>query len=57
MPFDLEFVRQNWPQPVVYFDSIDSTMLEAARLAEAGGPHGAAVVADLLLARGVIHGT
>ena len=46
MPFDLEFVRQNWPQPVVYFDSIDSTMLEAARLAEAGGPHGAAVVAD-----------
>ena len=36
MPFDLEFVRQNWPQPVFYFATIDSTMLEAARLAEAG---------------------
>ena len=46
MPFDLEFVRQNWPQPVFYFATIDSTMLEAARLAEAGGAHGAVVVAD-----------
>jgi BirA family transcriptional regulator, biotin operon repressor / biotin---[acetyl-CoA-carboxylase] ligase len=46
MPFDLEFVRQNWPQPVFYFATIDSTMLEAARLAEAGGVHGAVVVAD-----------
>jgi BirA family transcriptional regulator, biotin operon repressor / biotin---[acetyl-CoA-carboxylase] ligase len=46
MPFDLEFVRQHWPQPVSYFDTIDSTMLEAARLAAAGCPHGAAVVAD-----------
>jgi len=46
MPFDLEFVRQNWPQPVFYLATIDSTMLEAARLAEAGGPHGAVVVAD-----------
>ncbi|PYT33403.1 MAG: biotin--[acetyl-CoA-carboxylase] ligase [Acidobacteria bacterium] len=46
MPFDLEFVRQHWPQPVFYLATIDSTMLEAARLAEAGGPHGAVVVAD-----------
>jgi BirA family biotin operon repressor/biotin-[acetyl-CoA-carboxylase] ligase len=46
MPFDLEFVRQNWPQPVFYFATIDSTMLEAVRLAEAGGTHGAVVVAD-----------
>ncbi len=46
MPFDLEFVRQSWPQPVSYFATIDSTMLEAARLAEAGCPHGAVVVAD-----------
>jgi BirA family transcriptional regulator, biotin operon repressor / biotin---[acetyl-CoA-carboxylase] ligase len=46
MPFDLEHVRQSWQQPVFYFDTIDSTMLEAARLAEAGCPHGAAVVAD-----------
>ena len=46
MPFDLEFVRQNWPQPVSYFPTVDSTMLEATRLAEAGCPHGAVVSAD-----------
>jgi BirA family transcriptional regulator, biotin operon repressor / biotin---[acetyl-CoA-carboxylase] ligase len=46
MPFDVEFVRQNWPRPVSYFSTIDSTMLEAARLAEAGCPHGAVVIAD-----------
>jgi len=46
MPFDLEFVRQNWPQPVFYFPVIDSTMLEAARLAQAGCAHGSVVVAD-----------
>ena len=46
MPFDLDFVRQHWPQPVFYFATIDSTMREAARLAEHGGSHGAAVVAD-----------
>ena len=46
MPFDVEFVRQNWPRPVSYFPTIDSTMLEAARLAEAGCPHGAVVIAD-----------
>ena len=46
MAFDLDFVRQHWTQPVFYFATIDSTMLEAARLAEAGGAHGAAVVAD-----------
>lgn len=46
MPFDVELVRQNWPQPVFYFPTIDSTMLEAARLAEAGCEHGTVVVAD-----------
>lgn len=46
MPFDVELVRQSWPQPVSYFATIDSTMLEAARLAEAGCPQGTAVIAD-----------
>jgi BirA family transcriptional regulator, biotin operon repressor / biotin---[acetyl-CoA-carboxylase] ligase len=46
MPFDVEFVRQSWRQPVSYFATIDSTMLEAARLAEAGCAHGTVVVAD-----------
>jgi BirA family biotin operon repressor/biotin-[acetyl-CoA-carboxylase] ligase len=46
MPFDVEFVRQNWPQPVSYLATIDSTMLEAARLAEAGCAHGTVVIAD-----------
>ena len=46
MPFDLEFVRQSWPQPVSYFDTIDSTMHEASRLAAAGCEHGTVVIAD-----------
>ncbi len=46
MPFDVEFVRQSWRQPVSYFATIDSTMLEAARLAEAGCAHGTVVIAD-----------
>jgi BirA family biotin operon repressor/biotin-[acetyl-CoA-carboxylase] ligase len=46
MPFDLEFVRQNWPHPVSYFATIDSTMHEASRLAAAGCEHGAVVIAD-----------
>lgn len=46
MPFDIELVRQSWSQPVFYFTTIDSTMLEATRLAEAGCPQGAVVVAD-----------
>ncbi len=46
MPFDVEFVRQTWRQPVSYFATIDSTMLEAARLAEAGCAHGTVVIAD-----------
>ena len=46
MPFDVEFVRQSWRQPVSYFATIDSTMLEAARLAEAGCTHGTVVIAD-----------
>ena len=46
MPFDLEYVRQNWPHPVSYFATIDSTMLEASRLAVAGCEAGTVVVAD-----------
>ena len=46
MPFDVELVRQTWPQPVFYFPTIDSTMLEAARLAEAGCAPGTVIVAD-----------
>jgi BirA family biotin operon repressor/biotin-[acetyl-CoA-carboxylase] ligase len=46
MPFDVEFVRQSWRQPVSYFATIDSTMLEAARLAEAGCAQGTVVIAD-----------
>ena len=46
MPFDLEYVRQSWPHPVSYFATLDSTMLEASRLAEAGCERGTVVVAD-----------
>jgi len=46
MPFDLEYVRQAWPHPVSYFATIDSTMLEASRLAAAGCEQGTVVVAD-----------
>jgi BirA family biotin operon repressor/biotin-[acetyl-CoA-carboxylase] ligase len=46
MPFDLEYVRQNWPHPVSYFATIDSTMLEASRLAIAGCEQGTVVIAD-----------
>ena len=46
MPFDVELVRQNWRQPVCYFAKLDSTMLEATRLAEVGCEHGTVVVAD-----------
>src|SRR6185295_8159298 len=46
MPFDIEFIRQQWPQPVSYFETIDSTMLEAARLAEAVCEPGTVVIAD-----------
>ena len=46
MPFDVDFVRQHWPQPVFYFATIDSTMLEGGRLAETGCAHGTVVIAD-----------
>jgi len=46
MPFDVELVQQSWPQPVSYFASIDSTMLEGARLAQAGCGQGTVVIAD-----------
>jgi len=46
MPFDLEFVRQHWSGPVLYFETIGSTMDEAVRLAESGCPNGAMVLAN-----------
>ena len=46
MPFDIELIRQHWPHPASYFESIDSTMLEAARLAEADCEPGTVVIAD-----------
>ena len=45
MPFDLDFVRQSWPHAVSYFETIDSTMHEASRLAAAGCEHGTVVIA------------
>ena len=46
MPFDLEYVRQTWPHAVSYFATIDSTMIEASRLAAAGCGQGTVVIAD-----------
>jgi BirA family transcriptional regulator, biotin operon repressor / biotin---[acetyl-CoA-carboxylase] ligase len=46
MPLDIEFVRQRLPGRVIsYFDIIDSTMPEAARLAAAGCGPGTLVIA------------
>ena len=45
MPFDLEFVRQNWPQPVFILRPLFHHARSRAS-AEAGGAHGAVVVAD-----------
>jgi len=47
MPLDVEFIRRLRPQNTIhYFATIGSTMTEAARLAEAGSPHGTVVLAD-----------
>lgn len=47
MPLDLAAVRAVRPQnPLHYFTTIDSTMIEASRLAKAGEPHGTIVVAE-----------
>ena len=47
MPLDVEQIRWRLPQrDVVWFDRIDSTMPEAARLAAAGAPAGTLVLAE-----------
>lgn len=47
MPLDIERVRAGLPERLVYWHpSLDSTMLEAKRLAAAGCPSGTAVVAE-----------
>jgi BirA family transcriptional regulator, biotin operon repressor / biotin---[acetyl-CoA-carboxylase] ligase len=46
MAFDLDTVRRNFPgRQILYFDTLDSTMREAADLAAAGCPKGTTVVA------------
>ena len=47
MPLDIRRVRDHRPQNTLhYFASIGSTMIEAARLAVSGAPHGTVVIAD-----------
>ena len=47
MPFNIEFVRsQLLNRDLRYFDSIDTTMREAAALAASGSPPGTTVIAD-----------
>ncbi len=47
MPLDIETVRSLRPENEIhYFQTIDSTMTEAARLAGLGAPHGTVVLAD-----------
>jgi BirA family biotin operon repressor/biotin-[acetyl-CoA-carboxylase] ligase len=47
MPLDLRQLRERLPQtPIHYFPTIDSTMIEATRLAAEGAPHGTLVIAD-----------
>ncbi len=47
MPLDVRRVQSLRPQnPIHYFPTIGSTMTEAARLAQAGAPHGAVVIAE-----------
>ncbi len=47
MALDLPQLKERLPQtPIHYFPTIDSTMLEATRLAAEGAPHGTLVIAD-----------
>lgn len=47
MPFDVARLRRLRPQNALhYFSTIDSTMTEATRLANAGAPHGTIVLAE-----------
>lgn len=46
MPFDVAWVRSHFPgREIHWFDSIDTTMREAARLSAAGCPEGTVIVA------------
>jgi len=57
MPLDVEQIRWRLPQrDVVWFDRIDSTMPEAARLAAAGAPAGTLVLAEVQTAGQGRHG-
>ena len=47
MRFEIETVRRELPgRRISYFETLDSTMREAALLADAGSPSGTAVIAD-----------
>ena len=47
MALDLQQLTERLPQtPIRYFPTIDSTMIEASRLAAEGAPHGTLVIAD-----------
>lgn len=47
MALDLRQLTERLPQrPIHYFPTIDSTMIEATRLAAEGAPHGTLVIAD-----------
>ncbi|MBV9766548.1 MAG: biotin--[acetyl-CoA-carboxylase] ligase [Acidobacteriaceae bacterium] len=47
MPLDIERIRELRPENKIhYFQTIDSTMTEAARLAGLNAPHGSVVLAD-----------
>jgi len=47
MPLDVERIRTLRPQNEIhYYSTLGSTMIEAADLAQAGSPHGTAVLAD-----------
>ena len=47
MPFDIASIRERRPENhIYYFQTIGSTMTEAARLAASGAAHGTIVLAD-----------
>jgi len=57
MPFDADQIAERMPQRVVlWLDQTDSTMLDAARLAEAGCPSGSVVGAEVQTAGQGRHG-
>ncbi len=57
MAFDLEFVKSKLPgRRLVYFDTVDTTMREAAAICSSGAPSGTAVIASEQLAGVGRHG-